>query len=429
MAVFINDTSTVKNTSYKVVIPFYVYAAISFLVATILLFFSGEDFTQHYFQPHILAVTHTMALGWGTMIILGASYQLVPVLIEAELFSNVLAYASFILAGTGIPLLIYSLYFFQFTWTALAGAICINAAILAYVINLAVSISKSKTENVHATFAFTASLWLFITTLIGLLLVCNFQHTILPEASVHYLSLHAHIGIVGWFLLLIIGVGSRLIPMFLISKYDTPKRLWLIYYLLNISLLTFIIFFFSVTQSIYYLIPLIVLLAALVLFIIFCRKAYQQRIRKKVDEQMKLSLLSVIMVLLPVFILLVLIVLLFFTVVNVQLVMVYGFTIFFGWITAIIFGMTFKTLPFIVWNKIYHAKAGNTKTPNPKDLFNATLFTAMGWSYLCGFGLFVAGIMAANIFLLQTATVLLLITAVLYNWNVLKMLMHKPAKL
>ena len=426
MAGFINDTSTIKNTSYKVVIPFYLYAAISFLVATILLFFSGKDFTQHYFQPHILAVTHTMALGWGTMIILGASYQLVPVLIEAQLFSNALAYASFILAGTGIPLLIYSLYQFQFTWTALIGAICINAAVLTYVINLAISITKSKTENVHATFVFTASLWLFITTLIGLLLVCNFEHTILPEASVHYLSLHAHIGIVGWFLLLIMGVGSRLIPMFLISKYDNPKRLWLIYYLLNISLLTFIIFFFYITQSVYYLIPLIILLAALVLFITYCRKAYQQRIRKKVDEQMKLSLLSVIMVLLPILVLLSLIVCLLFVETNVRLVLVYGFTIFFGWITAIIFGMTFKTLPFIVWNKVYHAKAGNAKTPTPKDLFSETIFKSMGWSYLSGFGLFVTGILAASNIVLQTATVLLLITAVLYNWNVLKLLLHKP---
>jgi hypothetical protein len=56
----------------------------------------------------------------------------------------------------------------------------------------------------------------------------------------------------------------------------------------------------------------------------------------------------------------------------------YGFIIFFGWITAIILGMTFKTLPFIVWNKVYHQQAGKGKTPNPKDLFSATDFSN-GW--------------------------------------------------
>ena len=87
-----SNTSLVKNTSYKVVLPFYIYAALSILVATILLFFSSSAFLQHYFHPKTLAITHIMALGWGTMIILGASHQLVPVLIEGRLHSNVLAY-------------------------------------------------------------------------------------------------------------------------------------------------------------------------------------------------------------------------------------------------------------------------------------------------------------------------------------------------
>jgi cbb3-type cytochrome oxidase subunit 1 len=99
------NTNLIKNTTHKVVLPFYIYAAISFFAATILLFFSGNAFTQHYFHPNTLAITHTMALGWGTMIILGASHQLVPVLIEAKLHSNCLAFVSFILAGAGIPML------------------------------------------------------------------------------------------------------------------------------------------------------------------------------------------------------------------------------------------------------------------------------------------------------------------------------------
>ncbi|HQW72175.1 MAG TPA: hypothetical protein PKZ91_10165, partial [Saprospiraceae bacterium] len=115
------DAGSIKNTSYKVVLPFYVYAACSFLVATIFLLTSTEAFTGHYFHPHILAITHTMALGWGTMIILGASHQLVPVLIESKLYSNILAYISFILAAIGIPLLVYGFYVFDMRWPAQWG--------------------------------------------------------------------------------------------------------------------------------------------------------------------------------------------------------------------------------------------------------------------------------------------------------------------
>lgn len=422
-----STTNLVKNTTYKAVIPFYVYAALSFLAATVLLFLSANAFTQHYFHPYTLAITHAMALGWGTMIILGASHQLVPVLIEAKLFSNFLAYLSFALAGVGIPLLVYSFFKFQFNWTALTGAILINAAIISYLANLAFSITKAKTENVHAIYVFTAAVWLLVTTIIGLLLVFNFTDTILPKDSVHYLSLHAHIGIVGWFLLLVIGVGSRLIPMFLISKYDDPKRLWLIYYLINAGLVGFLVIFFFFSSAILYLLPVGTVLLALVLFGRFCLNAYQQRIRKQVDVQMKISLLSVAMMLLPVIVLIALIILLLLSAANTKLVLAYGFSIFFGWITAIIFGMTFKTLPFIVWNKVYHDKAGLGKTPNPKDLFSTAVFNSMGVAYLVGFVFFALGVLLASALVLQAATILLLATAILYNWNVIKMLLHKPS--
>ena len=422
----ITNNSLVRNTTYKVVIPFYAYAALSFLAATVLLFFSGNAFTQHYFHPHTLAITHTMALGWGTMIILGASHQLVPVLIEAKLFSNFLAYTSFVLAAVGIPMLVCSFFHFQMDWIAQTGGILINAAILCFIINIAMSIRKSKSQNVHAVFVITASLWLLTTTIIGLLLLFNFTKSILPEDSLHYLSLHAHIGIVGWFLLLVMGVGSRLIPMFLISKYDNRKELWLIYFLVNGALISFIVLFFSRVDVVLYILPLLAALLALVLFAKYCYKAYRHRIRKQVDEQVKISLLSIAMMLLPVVLLLVLIVLLVFSFADAKLALAYGFSIFFGWMTAIILGMTFKTLPFIIWNKVYHNKAGLGKTPSPKDLFSESVFNKMGIAYLTGFCLFLAGVLLSSVITLQIASVLLLITAVLYNFNVMKMLLHKP---
>lgn len=90
--------------------------------------------------------------------------------------------------------------------------------------------------------------------------------------------------------------------------------------------------------------------------------------------------------------------------------------------------MTFKTLPFIVWNKVYHDKAGLGKTPNPKELFNDKIFLTMGVSYLVGFALFIAGVLISNEIIIKTASILLLISAVLYNGNVWKAITHKPVK-
>jgi len=424
------NTETTKTTSWKAVLPFYGYAAIAFLIATILLLLSASDITGHYFLPHTLAITHIMALGWGTMIILGASHQLVPVLIEGKLHSNKLAYASFILSAIGIPLLVYGFYVFNMGLHTQCGGILIILAIITYIINLAVSMVKSKQENVHAFFIFTASIWLLAATIVGLLLLYNFTTPLMPKSSLDYLPLHSHIGIVGWFLLLVIGVGSRLIPMFLISKYNNTRLLWWIYGLINGGLLTFVYIFLYTDSKSLLSIPLLAVAAAIVLFGNFCFKSYQQRIRKKVDEQMKVSLLSVLMMLLPVIFLVIIIILLILSSKeNVNLIITYGFIIFFGWITAIILGMTFKTLPFIVWNKVYHHLAGKGKTPNPKELFSNTVFKWMSIFYILGFVLFTAGILFHSTIVLQLAATLLVLTSLLYNWNVIKLLMHKPVSL
>lgn len=418
------NNSPIKNTSYKVVLPFYGYAALSFLFSTILILSNTSAFTEHYFHPLTLAITHAMALGWGTMIILGASHQLFPVMIESKLHSNFLAYLSFAFAAAGIPLLVYAFYAFNLGLVAQVGATLINLAIASYLTNLWLSMSNSKSQNIHAIFALTAVLWLFLTTLLGLLLIWNFTSSILSENSVSYLSMHAHIGIIGWFLLMIIGVGSRLIPMFLISKYENKKLLWWIYLLINTGLVGFIYLFISSLKTALYLIPMALVGVGIILFGYYIYQSYTKRIRKKVDEQVKISILSVVFIGIPV-IVLVAVILLFAKTSNLQLILLYGFTIFFGWITTIILGMTFKTLPFIIWNKVYSKVAGLGKTPNPKELFSNNIFIANSITYLLGFVIFSLGIILTNTLILNIGALFLLVTAVLYNFNVFKILFHK----
>lgn len=418
-------TAPLTNTSHKVVVPFYIYSAVSFLAATGLLLFSTDAFSGHHFHPKLLAITHLMALGWGTMMILGASHQLVPVLIEATLFSNALAYVSFFLAAAGIPLLVWSFLEFRFDSWALIGGGLINTAVLAYLVNVYLSISNSKVENVHAIFIATAAAWLFLTTFSGWLLMMNFTMDLFSKDSLHFLSLHAHLGIAGWFLLLVLGVGSRLIPMFLISKYSNTKALWWIYWLVNGGLILFVIIFYLQPATAFYILPLVSVFSGVLLFAHYCRLAWSQRIRKSVDQQMKVSLLSVLMMVLPLLLLVAVIGMLLLKADDPKLVLAYGFSIFFGWITTIILGMTFKTLPFIIWNKVYHEKAGLGKTPNPKELYSTPVFNLMSVAYLVGFIIFLAGILTGVALMLQAGTILLLVSALLYNGNVFRLISHK----
>lgn len=413
-----------KTTSHKVVLPFYIYGALSFLLACILLLFNTGVVQQHYFHPQTLAITHLMALGWGTMLILGASHQLLPVLIEGKLDSDLLAWLSFIFAAAGIPFLVFGFYYFQLGWVLQTGSVLINAAVIMYFLNVINSIYESKKYDIYALCIATAALWLFATVFFGLLLVFNFTRSMLPENSLEYLSIHAHMGIVGWFLLLIIGVGSRLIPMFLISKYSHAKSLWAMYILINTALVSFIALKTMHLYPEFYYYPFLLVSIALLLFGNYCYRAYKTRIRRQVDEQMKISLLSVVLLLLP---LLSLFGVIYFISVNQSLpkiTLLYGFCIFFGWITAIILGMTFKTLPFIVWHKVYQKRAVG-KTPAPKELFSEKLFQLMSLLYLLGFVLFMLGIIYPHNFLLKAGAASLLASAICYVANVAKTVFHQ----
>jgi hypothetical protein len=88
--------------------------------------------------------------------------------------------------------------------------------------------------------------------------------------------------------------------------------------------------------------------------------------------------------------------------------------------------MTFKTLPFIVWNKVYQKRAHGSKTPVLKDLFNENIYYWMAISYICGFIIFIIGLLFSNDGILKFGSFSLIIAAILYVLNVVKTLIHQP---
>lgn len=425
-----NENSSPAHTATPYVLPFYGYAALSLLASLVLLLVSVPDMQGHYFQPKLLGIIHLMALGWGTMMILGASHQLIPVLLEQPLFSNKLAMASFGLAATGIPILVSRFLQFQLDALAQAGGLMIVLAVLSFLINLHQTMQHSQTNNVHGSFMYAATLWLLATVVLGWLLLMNFTHNWLPHDSLHYLSLHAHLGIVGWFLMLVMGVGSRLLPMFLVVHLQEDKNLWRIFYLLNAALITFLLMHTGNVASQWLWMPWAGAVAALAMFATFIRKVYKQRLRKSTDIAMSLSLFSVMVMLLPALLLAAILLALRSNNTGdaIMLAKLYGFMLFFGWISTLIIGMTFKTLPFIVWNHHYGKSATRANQLNPADLVKQKPLVFLTGCYLAGLLLFSTGMISATLWLMHAAAFILLLAGCLYCWLVLQLIFHQPQR-
>lgn len=417
---------TQRAPSPNVVLPFYITGAIAFLILTLLMLLSSSAFTGHYFQPHILTFTHLASLGWGTMVIFGASHQLLPVVMEVHLYSEKIAKWTYGLLLTGVIFLTASFWSFSIGWTMELGALLILSSVVLYTINVFGTARQNEKWSISAECIVTASIWLLLTAVLGTLLVFNLRYAYFPNDHLYYLKIHAHLGMAGWFLLMVIGVSSRLIPMFLLSHHEPGRNVKTAYYCINIALVGYVVMAFIFNTEKYWPVFAIIALIGVLAYGLFVRKAYQTAVRKKMDFPMKITMVAVMLMILPFLLLLVLACLPSLgSSEDVTFSLAYGISIFGGFITAIILGQTFKTLPFIVWMERYKKLIGKMKTPLPRELYRDRLVSYQFYTYIMGYVALIAGVILGLHWLIMLGCLGLFFTAAFYNINVFLTLRHK----
>src|SRR5690606_25225545 len=209
--------------------------------------------------------------------------------------------------------------------------------------------------------------------------------------------------------------------MFLLGKSDKEKLLYAACVLQNAGLFMFLGdgYFFGI-HSFRALLYAVIGIAGILCWLLYLHDAFRHRVRKKVDMQMKntfASFLFLVIALLSLpFVL--------FAEGN-HWAVLYGTLLFMGWITGIILGKTFKTLPFIVWNWHYKTLSGKAKVPLPKQLYKEQWVTWQFRFFIAAILLLAAGILSGESIILRAAAALWLAVATLYLLNVWNVLLHK----
>jgi hypothetical protein len=421
-----NEIASQNAPSPKVVIPHYAFGGLIWLAVTLLIVFNPDAFTQHFFNPKLLAITHLLVLGWITMIIFGALYQLLPVIMEVKLHSEPFAIASFIMLGMGTILLAFAFWQFSFGTIMFVAATFVVLAVGFFVANVLFTARSSTKKVIEKTFIVTSVIWLFFTVLAGLTLAINQVHPFLETSQIELLKLHAHAGIVGWFIQLIIGVSSKLLPMFMVSHQVNTKKLNVAYYAINIGLIAgllslFLQIKFGIVMS------AIIIVSGIFSYLSFIYEAYTKRVKKQLDIGMKQTAFSFLILVIPFFLIFSLLFnLKFLNNLTLPLSVAYGSAIIIGFITSLVMGQTYKTLPFIVWLKVYRGRIGKVVLPLPKDLYSEKIAIAQLWLFAIGFVLLLIGISASATHILFLGGTILLLSAALYNFNLFKIIFHKP---
>lgn len=169
-----------------------------------------------YLSPQVVAATHLFTLGWITTSILGALYQLLPVALGRPVRWVGAAWGALPLHGGGLTLFVVGLLTGRSVFTAV-GATVMVLGLLVFAANLAATLVRATPRDTTWWALTLACLFLVLTLIVGAALAGNVAHPFMGAARIPALATHLHVALVGWVLLVVVGVGIRLLPMFLLS--------------------------------------------------------------------------------------------------------------------------------------------------------------------------------------------------------------------
>ncbi|MBU8906111.1 cbb3-type cytochrome c oxidase subunit I [Desertibacillus haloalkaliphilus] len=369
-----NTTLMTDSSRQNFYLPFsfMITGFLSLLIFSILLLFAGGLFhTSGVRQVSTIAAVHLFVLGWATMFVMGAVYQLVPVVTQNELFSTRLGMVHYFLYTAGSIGLLIGFFEFNTVTLIISGALVIIGTLL-FISNILLTIFKTRAWNPILFAMYSALFYLLLTIIFGFLMVINFQYPLFGDIHSSLLASHIWFGFIGWFLFLIIGYSFKMLPMFYLS-HGYPERLqkWILV-LLHVSLLTITSSFFMPVSFSLTWVGLFLLLVILVVYRLHIKQIISKKFKKNPGKGIALTVRIIDwFIIISAGILVVLTIdthlfsnLTFLTVISVLYLL--------GWVNITILGYTSKIIPFLWWTFAFGKRVGKENVPSLHQLIDET---------------------------------------------------------
>lgn len=339
--------------------------------------------TQYHYGPHVVAFAHLALLGFAASVVMGVLYQLTPVALEAKLHSERLARWQWWLHVVGVTGMVVMFLRWDMKQVGHFGSV-FGLGVGFFVYNMVRTLARVPRWTPVVFGIASAVGWLFITMLVGLFLACTkCWPWITPFAPLPQMHAHAHLGGLGIFIMLIVAVSYRIVPMFAISTMQSPRRAWWSIALLNLGVAGVAVTILF--QSPWKIAPVLVTIAGLALYGIELRAILRVRTRAALDWGMRSFLTGVVfLALLSILALVLCWPGLPATPHTLRFENVYAVLAIFGVLWLTILGMLGKILPFFVWFHRYSDEIGRNKVPQLADMYSAKLQATGYWLHLAG---------------------------------------------
>lgn len=363
--------SLAQSPPLSVPMRFFLSAPLFGIAAGLMLLFGDEGVLINRWSVDTLVVVHMLTLGVISMVMIGAVQQLLPVLMgviipRADMMSRTLH----LLWSLGTLLLLVGIAQHEPVLVSIGVGLLALATLLFVVVILYALI---RSDSKHGTLlAIGASLLSLLFTLLLMLWILNSSGWMAPVAHV-LTNLHMSWGLLGWFLLLMIGVAYQVVPMFQITPEFPPSIRRYLAPVVFVALLAW-----SGSELFHQVwlgwLAIVVMVAALSLYAMTLLRLQRQRKRRLPD--LTLSYWRIAMIALLVSMLLWLVGSLLGDSRWTARLMESAVMLFvMGGVLSAVSGMIFKIVPFLVWlhlNNLYQsAGVWQGNVPNVRQVIPA----------------------------------------------------------
>lgn len=365
-----------------------------------------------YLAPRVAAVTHIFTLGWLTLTIFGALSQLLPVALGAPIFSPRLGHAAFWSFAAGIPIFTAGLAMERMPMLA-AGGTLVGVGVLLAVANVAATLARGHTRDVTWSAIAGGISYLAVALVLGLVLARNLDTEFIAGSRVRVLAAHLHIAVVGWAMLVIVGVANRLLPMFLLSHGADTRWSRRAFVCLAAGVPVFAVGML-VPWRIAAWAGAALLEAGLGAFLWQAYVFYRVRVRKRLDIGMRFARASLGFfvaagALGPV--------LLALGGAHARLGAAYVVSGFLGGIVLFVTGFLYKIVPLLSWTARFGKRIGKTALPTAADLYSAAVARVQLVLGVLGVAVMLGGIAAASAPAVRVGTVAYLANVLLFVYQ------------
>ena len=372
----------IQAAAVRLPLCFVLVGVVSLLISAGFLLAQPDLLAMYHYTPHLIAMTHLFVLGFICSIVMGAMYQLVPVTLETQLFSERLVKWQFAAHLIGFTGMVWAFWNFNMALVGAFGSL-LTLGVGLFVFNLACTLAKVKSWKVIKFGIASALFWLSSTVAAGLVLTVSKCWSFISFQPLAAMHAHAHLGVVGVFVMMIVTVSYKLVPMFTLSELQNKRRAWWSVAFLNVGLLgTFVA---VLLQSPLKPVFALMIIAGFALYGLEINAILRARNRRTLDWGMK-YFLTAIALLVPLSILALVLSWswLPLTAFTMQLENVYGLLALGGLVALAILGMLYKIVPFLVWFHSYSRHIGRSKVPALAEMYSVPLQIAGYWSFLVG---------------------------------------------